>query len=132
MEHFELSFRLALIAGVLVYLGIIFFLLKKKKLSVQYCIIWLISGFVLLIFAVFPYIVLVLGDILRVINPVNFVFMVLIVFVLLILMSLSSAVSLLTEKNKSLTQNSALLERRVRELETRLAQQNDPPSAGGR
>lgn len=120
MERFEPSFRLALVAGVLIYLCIIFFLLKKKKLSVQYCIIWLISGFVLLMFALFPYVVLVMGDILRVIDPVNFVFMVMIAFVLLILLSLSSAVSILTEKNKSLTQSAALLERRVRELEARL------------
>lgn len=117
MEHFELVFRRALIVGVLLYLLIIFFLLKKKKLSVQYSIIWLISGFVLMIFALFPYIVLVIGDILRVINPVNLVFMIVMVFALLILLSLSSAVSILTEKNKTLTQNAALLERRVRELE---------------
>lgn len=117
MEHFDPSFRLALIVGVLIYLCIIFFLLKKRKLSVQYCIIWLISGFVLLLFALFPYIVLVMGDILRVINPVNFVFMVILGFILLILLSLSSAVSILNEKNKSLTQNAALLERRIRELE---------------
>lgn len=117
MEHFELSFRLALIVGVLCYLFIIFFLLKKQKLSVQYCIIWLISGFGLLVFALFPYVVLVLGDILHVINPVNFVFMVMIVFILCILLSLSVAVSQLAAKNKALTQNAALLERRLRELE---------------
>lgn len=113
----ENNFRLALIFGVLVYLSFIFFLLKKKKLSVQYCIIWLFSGFALLLFALFPYIVLVMGDILRIINPVNFVFMAIIVFILLILLSLSSAVSILTEKTKRLAQNAALLERRIRELE---------------
>lgn len=115
----ESNFRLALILGVLVYLSFIFFLLKKKKLSVQYCIIWLFSGLALLLFAVFPYIVLVMGDILRIINPVNFVFMAIIVFILFILLSLSSAVSILTEKTKRLTQNAALLERRIRELEER-------------
>ena len=93
------------------------FLLKKKKLSVQYCIIWLFSGLALLLFALFPYIVLVMGDILRILNPVNFVFMAIIVFILFILLSLSSAVSMLTEKNKRLSQNAALLERRIRELE---------------
>ena len=115
----ESNFRLALILGVLVYLSFIFFLLKKKKLSVQYCIIWLFSGLALLLFAVFPYIVLVMGDILRIINPVNFVFMAIIVFILFILLSLSSAVSILTEKTKRLTQNAALLARRIRELEER-------------
>jgi len=58
-----------------------------------------------------------MGDILRILNPVNFVFMAIIVFILFILLSLSSAVSMLTEKNKRLSQNAALLERRIRELE---------------
>lgn len=124
MEKFDLFFRIALLVGVFVYLTAIFFLLKKKKLSVQYSIIWLFSGFVLLVFALFPYVVLVMGDILHIISPVNFVFMVVLCFVLLILLSLSAAVSQLTEKNKSLTQNAALLERRIRELEAKLKENN--------
>ena len=39
MEKFDLFFRVALLVGVFVYLTAIFFLLKKKKLSVQYSII---------------------------------------------------------------------------------------------
>ena len=124
MEKFDLFFRIALLIGVFIYLTAIFFLLKKKKLSVQYSIIWLFSGFVLLVFALFPYVVLVLGDILHIVSPVNFVFMVVLCFVLMILLSLSAAVSQLTTKNKSLTQNAALLERRVRELEAKLKENN--------
>ena len=78
----------------------------------------------LLVFALFPYVVLVMGDILHIISPVNFVFMVVLCFVLLILLFLSAAVSQLTEKNKSLTQNAALLERRIRELEAKLKDNN--------
>jgi len=117
----ELNFRIALIVGVLLYLGVIFYLLKKRRLGVQYAIIWLLSGAVLLLFALFPYIVLVMGDILKVLNPVNFVFLVILAFVLLILLSLSAVVSGFSVKIKSLTQNAALLERRIRELEAQLA-----------
>lgn len=120
MEQFDITFRLALVVGVILYLVVIFFLLKKRKLSVQYSIIWLFSGFALLVFALVPYVVLVLGDILHIVNPVNFVFLVAIGFMLLILLSLSAAVSQLTEKNKTLTQNAALLERRIRELERQM------------
>ncbi|MCI6640910.1 MAG: DUF2304 domain-containing protein [Pygmaiobacter massiliensis] len=120
MEQFDITFRLALVVGVILYLVVIFFLLKKRKLSVQYSIIWLFSGFALLVFALVPYVVLVLGDILHIVNPVNFVFLVAIGFMLLILLSLSAAVSQLTEKNKTLTQNAALLERRIRELEQQM------------
>ena len=113
-------FQTALIAGALVYLLIVFYLLKKQKLAVQYAIIWLISGFVLLLFAIFPYIVLVLSDILHVLNPVNFIFLVTLCFVLLILLSLSVVVSGFALRIKRLTQNAALLERRIRELEDRV------------
>ncbi len=112
-------FQTALIAGALVYLLIVFYLLKKQKLAVQYAIIWLVSGFVLLLFAIFPYIVLVLSDILHVLNPVNFIFLVTLCFVLLILLSLSVVVSGFALRIKRLTQNAALLERRIRELEDR-------------
>ena len=117
----ELNFRIALIVGVLLYLGVIFYLLKKQRLGVQYAIIWLLSGAVLLLFALFPYVVLVLGDIFKVLNPVNFVFLVILAFVMLILLSLSAVVSGFAVKIKALTQNAALLERRIRELEAQLA-----------
>lgn len=110
-------FQAAMIIGSLGYLGVVFYLLKKQKLAVQYAIIWLLSGFVLLIFALFPYVVLVLGDILHVLNPVNFIFLVILAFVLLILLSLSAVVSGFALRIKRLTQNAALLERRIRELE---------------
>ena len=128
MKPMELTLRISLILGTLLYLAVIFFLLKKEKLSVRYSIIWLASGGVLLLFAVFPYTVLVLGDILRVINPVNFVFMMVLVFILLIILSHSSAVSVLEGKNKQLTQKTALLEERVRRLEAALAKEETKPT----
>lgn len=118
----EVKLRIVLILGVLLYLGVIFLLLKKKKLTVQFSIIWLLSGAVLLLFALFPYIVLVLGDIFRVINPVNFVFIVLFVFVLFILLSLSSAISVFSNKMKRMAQEQALLEERIRSLEKELTE----------
>ena len=49
---------------------------KKKKLTVRYSIIWLISAGVLLVFAVFPYVVLVLmTDLLGMAVPLNVVFL---------------------------------------------------------
>lgn len=119
--------RLDLLIAVAAYLGIIFWLLKKKRLTVRYSLIWLISGFVFLIFAVFPYVVLVLRDIFKMEMPVNVVFMLVLAFVLLLLLSLSSIVSGQSEKIKRLTQSQALLEKRVRELEEQLRNTNDRP-----
>lgn len=98
--------------------------LKKKKLTVRYSIIWLLSAGVLLVFAVFPYVVLVLTDLLGMAVPVNVVFLLVIAFILLLLLSLSSIVSGFAEKIKRLAQENALLEERVRRLEAQLAAQD--------
>ena len=74
----------------------------------------------MILFAVFPYLVLVLGDISGVANPVNFIFMTLFVFILLILLSVSAVISGFSTKIKRLAQANALLEKRVRELEKKL------------
>ncbi len=116
----SLFLRIDLLVGVLLYLGVILWLLKKNRLTIRYSIIWFLSGFVLLIFALFPYIVLVLRDLLQVELAANLVFLLVLAFVLMILLSLSSIVSGFSEKIKRLSQHNALLERRVRELEQKL------------
>ncbi|WP_367925152.1 DUF2304 domain-containing protein [uncultured Ruthenibacterium sp.] len=121
----SLFLRIDLILGALVYLGVILWLLKKNKLTIRYSIIWLLSGLVLLVFAVFPYIVLVMRDLLHVEIASNLVFMIVLAFVLLLLLSLSSIVSGFSEKIKRLSQCNALLERRVRELEKKLEELSD-------
>ncbi|MEG0168038.1 MAG: DUF2304 domain-containing protein [Ruthenibacterium sp.] len=118
VDSISLVFRIALLLGSFVYFGIILLMLKRKRLTVRYSIIWLLSGAVFLIFAIFPYTVLVLRDLLKMEMPVNVVFMLVIAFMLLLLLSLSSTVSTLSEKQKRLTQTVALLEKRVRELES--------------
>lgn len=126
----SLFLRIDLVVGVLLYLGVILWLLKKNRLTIRYSIIWFLSAFVLLIFALFPYCVLVLRDLLQVELAANLVFLLVLAFVLLILLSLSSIVSGFSEKIKRLTQHTALLERRVRELEQKLEElSSDEPKS---
>ena len=94
--------RIGLLLGAVCYLALILWLLKKKKLTVRYSIIWLISAGVLLVFAVFPYVVLVLTDLLGMAVPVNVVFLLVIAFILLLLLSLSSIVSGFAERSSAL------------------------------
>lgn len=87
-------------------------------MSVKYSLLWLALAVVLVIFAVFPYVVYVLRDLLDVQMPVNLVFMLMFCFVFpLVLLSLSIGVSQLADKCKRLTQENAILEKRVRDLE---------------
>ena len=127
MPNIDLTLRLDLFLGAAVFLAAILWLLKKGRLTVRYSIIWLMAGGALLLFAAFPYIVLVLRDWLNMEMPVNVVFTLVLAFVLLLLLSLSTIVSGFAEKLKRLAQENALLEKRVRELEQALAQRKDGP-----
>ena len=127
VPNIYLALRLDMFLGAVVFLVVILWLLKKGRLTVRYSIIWLMAGGALLVFAVFPYIVLVLRDWLNMEMPVNVIFTLVLAFVLLLLLSLSTIVSGFAEKLKRLAQENALLEKRVRELEQALAQRTDGP-----
>lgn len=118
----SLKFQAFMILGALVLLIIIFVLLKRGKMTVKYSLLWLGLSLALTVFAVCPYVVYVMRDILGVEMPVNLVFMLMFCFVLLVLLSLSIALCQLAEKSRRLTQATAILEKRVRELEQALAQ----------
>ena len=126
------KFQAFMILGALVLLVIIFVLLKHGKMTVKYSLLWMCLSLVLLVFALFPYVVYVLRDLIDVEMPVNLVFMLMFCFVLLVLLSLSIAISQLAEKSKRLTQANAILEKRVRELEKALRQtKDDKPGPNG-
>ena len=127
VPNINLALRLDMFLGAVVFLVVILWLLKKGRLTVRYSIIWLMAGGALLVFAVFPYIVLVLRDWLNMEMPVNVIFTLVLAFVLLLLLSLSTIVSGFAENLKRLAQENALLEKRVRELEQALAQRTDGP-----
>lgn len=112
--------QVLLIVGALALFGMIVYLIKHKKIEVKYSIIWLAFSATMILFAIFPYLVLVLGDISGVVNPVNFIFMTLFVFILLIMLSVSAVISGFSTKIKRLAQANALLEKRVRELEQKM------------
>ena len=123
-------FQFFMILGAAILLLIIFALLKKGQMSVKYSLLWLALAVVLVIFAVFPYVVYVLRDLLDVQMPVNLVFMLMFCFVLLVLLSLSIGVSQLADKCKRLTQENAILEKRVRDLEKKLSGKYSRPRSG--
>ena len=121
MLNIPLPLRLSLIVGAVLFLVVLCILLRRRRLNVQYSIIWLAAGVVMLTFAVFPVLVAKLGSIFNVEMPVNLVFTLLFVFVLLLLLSLSTIATGFAERIKRLTQRQALLEERVRRLEEKQA-----------
>ncbi len=106
-----------LILGLCVYFLVIIHLLKKGVLSLKYTLLWLFTGLVLLVMAVWPEIFNVVIRLMGIELPVNAVFLLTIGFLYMIVMSITAIVSKQTEQIKVLIQSVALLEKRVRELE---------------
>jgi len=115
--HPALTAFLAL--GLVLFYLMLFFMLKRKQLILKYTLFWLLSSIVLLVFLIFPRLVLAASELVGISNPVNAVFLLFAGVSLMLIMSLTSIVSQLSDKNRSLTQSIALLERRGRDLEDR-------------
>lgn len=124
----EMRLQYLLVIGAVGLLLMILLLMKSGKLETKYSIIWLTFSRTMIIFAIFPQVVFILGDISRVKDPVHFIFLIMIIFILLILISVSAVISGFSNKIKKIAQASALLEKRVRELEKALdeAENGDP------
>lgn len=115
----NINLRIFLVICIVVYLGIIFNLLRKKNLNLKYTLIWLFSGIIMLVVAVFPQIINLLAGIIGIVDITNAVFILEGMFVIIILLSLTSIVSHFNDRNRELIQKVALLEKRVRDLEGR-------------
>ncbi len=107
---------ISLLAAIILYFIILFNLLKNKKLNLKYTLLWFLLGAVMIVLVLFPKI-LDSFKFIGIVEPINGLFAVLIFCLLMILMSITSIVSKLNEKNKTLIQEFAMLEKRIRELE---------------
>lgn len=115
--------RIILLVGVCIYFIAVFQLLKRKTLNLKYTLLWLASGFIMLMLVLFPRLLQLFALLIGIYDPMNALFSVGFFCVIIILMSLTAIVSKLNEKNKALTQSMALLEKRLRDMK---ADENKP------
>ncbi len=113
----DLTLRLWLLAGVIVYFAVILVALRKKSLTLKYSLLWMFSAFLLLITVIFPQVIDGVTKLLGIASPVNAVFTIILFLVLMILISLSVIVSKQHAQIKKLIQSVALLEKRLRDGE---------------
>ena len=114
-----LSLQIFLFAVVVAFMLVIVNFLRNGKLTFQYSLIWFVLGFVLMLCIIFPDILISASHIVGVEVASNFVFLVEGIFVLVLLISLTLIVSKQRKQIVRLTQRMAILERRLRELETK-------------
>lgn len=113
----NVSLRIALVVGIILYFIVIFELLKKDLLNMKYTLLWMGSGGLMLFIVIFPYGLEKLIHMLGIVELTNGLFSVVLFCILLLLMAITSIVSMQNKKIRRLVQVCALYEKRIRQLE---------------
>lgn len=112
--------RLFLVIAIIIYFLVIYFLLKRKTLLLKYTLIWILSGFCMLLIILCPKFMIYITHFLGIVEVPNALFAIFLFFLLLISISITAIVSALSDKNKQLIQQCGILEMRIRHLEQEL------------
>lgn len=117
----SLKLQICLLIGIIIFSAILIHFLVKKRLNLKYTLIWLLAAFCFLLATLFPGIITKISHLMGIIVPSNFIFVVYGFFVLLIVLSLTGIVSHMNTRIFKLVQNQAIMEKRIRELECKVA-----------
>ena len=104
--------RFQIIALIISLFWIIFVveLVRRRKLIGGYSLLWLLTGALLAVFALWQDLLVKLTHLLGMVNPPSTFSALMIIFLALILLEFSVRISKLSRQNKELTQKMALLE----------------------
>lgn len=111
------TLRITLIAAVICYFIMILYFLKQRALNLKYTLLWLLAGVVMGILVIVPELLTAIIHIFGIQDNMNGLFIFCIGFILMILLSLTSIVSRQNRKVRTLIQELAILDKRLRELE---------------
>jgi hypothetical protein len=125
----DTKLQLLAIAASGILLLIIFELLRRRRLIERYALIWLGSGVVLLVLAVWTGLLEIVSKALGIAYPPNALFAFAFGFVLLLLMHFSIAISRLSGETKVLAQDVARLDRELRELRGAQGTETEQPGS---
>lgn len=116
----NIRLQMCLIIGVLFFALILLYFLSKKKLHIKYSLVWIFAVVMMLIAALFPNLISFFSHLIGISTPSNFIFMICGLFALLIIFVLTGIVSHMSLRIFRLVQTQALLEKRLRELESQI------------
>jgi hypothetical protein len=111
--------RVSIIASIatIIFLVVIFELIRSRRLQERYAMLWLLSGIIIFVLAVWRGALSTLADLVGIAYPPSALFVLLSFFILLLLLHYSTVISKLSDQNRILAQRLALFEHRLREAE---------------
>jgi hypothetical protein len=104
------------IAGSATLLFLVFELIRRGRLKERYALLWLFSGLVLLVLSLSRSLLESLSRLVGIYYPPSLLFLIAFIFLLLITLHFSAVISGLSEKNKRLAQEIALLRQSLEEM----------------
>ncbi len=115
--------KILAVAGSGALLIVVVELIRRGKLKERYSLLWLLAGGVLLVLSSSRYLLESISHLLGIFYPPSFLFLLAFLFLLLITLHFSVVISGLSEKNKKLAQELALLRQELQEKVTATAEQ---------
>lgn len=98
-------------------LALVLELVRRRRLREEYSLLWLLTAFVMLIFSAWRDLLHGLAELVGIAYPPNLLFLLAVLFVLLILLYFSTVITRLTQENKEMAQQLALLRYEVERLQ---------------
>jgi hypothetical protein len=117
MTPFRVSITAAIAAVIL--LLVIFELIRSRRLQERYALLWLFTGLVIFVLAVWRGLLSQFADLVGIAYPPSALFVLASFFVLVVLLHYSTVISKLSEQNTVLAQRLAIMENRLGEQETK-------------
>ena len=121
--YFTITSRIVILIGILIYFWIVLRLIRSRALDLKYTLLWILSGVVVLVIDIFPQAFEVVLGLLGIRTYMYGAILLGMAFLAMILMSITSIVSKQKQRIKTLIQQNALLEKRVRDIEEKLSDQ---------
>jgi hypothetical protein len=116
-----IPFRVAVFASIasVIFLLVIFELIRSRRLQERYALLWLVTGGVILLLSVWRDALRMVSQQIGIAYPPSALFIVGFLFILVVLLHYSTVISELSERNVRLAQDIALVEERLRTHERR-------------
>ncbi len=111
------SLKIVLVLAVFIYIVFILAAVKKKKMRINYLIVWMFIGLALLIALLLPNFITFLSKLTGFELVINMLFSGAIFLIFLLIFDLTKQITLEQNKNVTLIQEISILKKRVEELE---------------
>lgn len=114
------------LAGLGIFLALfILRKVRKKRFSEKESLLWILSSLIIFILSIFPGIPLKLSGLLGITYGPTLLFLMSIVWIFFILLRKEEQISIVQEKLKELSQNNAIMDEKIRLLESKIKKESN-------